>query len=61
MIAFFPSGFNKCLSCNKAFQWANSMIKVIENSINPILEKDKNHYLKLAVKIGVDEGENLAV
>ena len=61
VIAFFPSGFDKYLSCNTAFQCANSMINVIENSINPILEKDKDHYPKLAVKIGIDEGENLAI
>ena len=36
-----------------------SMINVIENGINPILEKDKkDNYPKLAVKIGIDEGEN---
>ena len=38
------------------------MINVIENGINPILEKDKkDNYPKLAVKIGIDEGENLAI
>ncbi|MGI9011422.1 MAG: adenylate/guanylate cyclase domain-containing protein [Nitrososphaeraceae archaeon] len=61
VIAFFPSGFNKYLSCDTAFQCAKSMIDVIENGINPILEKDKDNYPKLAVKIGIDEGENLAI
>jgi class 3 adenylate cyclase len=61
VIAFFPSGFNKYLSCDTAFQCANSMINVIVNGINPILEKDKDHYPRLAVKIGIDEGENLAI
>jgi class 3 adenylate cyclase len=61
VIAFFPSGFNKYLSCDTAFQCGNSMINVIENGINPILEKDKDNYPKLAVKIGIDEGENLAI
>src|SRR5215203_1065 len=61
VIAFFPSGFNKYLSCDTAFRCANSMINVIENGINPILEKDKDNYPKLAVKIGIDEGENLAI
>ena len=61
VIAFFPSGFNKYLSCDTAFSCANSMINVIENGINPILEKDKDNYPKLAVKIGIDEGENLAI
>ena len=41
IISFFPSDFNKYLACDTAFQCANSMINVIENGINPILEKDK--------------------
>jgi adenylate cyclase len=62
VIAFFPSGFNKYLSCETAVQCARSIINVIENDINPILEKDKKYnYPKLAVKIGIDEGENLAI
>jgi adenylate cyclase len=59
VIAFFPSGFNKYLACDKSFQCAKSMINVIENGINPIFEK--NDYPKLDVKIGLDEGENLAI
>ena len=61
VIAFFPSGFNKYLSCDTAFQCAKSMINVIENGINPILEKDKDNYPNLAVKIAIDEGENLVI
>ena len=61
VIACFPSGFNKYLSCDTAVQCARSMINVIENGINPILEKDKDNYPKLAVKIGIDEGENLVI
>ena len=61
IIAFFPSSFNKYLSCDTTILCANSMINVIENNINPILEKDKGNYPKLAVKIGIDEGENLAI
>ena len=62
IIAFFPSGFNKYLSCDTAVQCAKLMINIIENSINPILEKDKKYnYPKLAVKIGLDEGENLVI
>ena len=61
VIAFFPSGFNKYLSCDKAFQCATSMINVIVDGINPILEKDKDNYPNLAVKIAIDEGENLVI
>jgi class 3 adenylate cyclase len=59
VIAFFPAGFNKYLVCDKSFQCAKSMINVIKNGINPIFEKDD--YPKLAIKIGIDEGENVAI
>ncbi len=61
VIACFPSGFNKYLSCDTSFKCAKSMIDVIENGINPIFEKDKDNYPKLSVKIGIDEGDNLAI
>ena len=61
VIAFFPSGFNKYLSCDTSFKCAKSMMNVIENGINPIFEKDKDNYPKLSVKIGIDEGDNLAI
>src|SRR5919199_3417350 len=59
IIAFFPSGYNKLLACDKAVQCANSMITVIKNGINPIL--NRYDYPELRVKIGIDEGENLIV
>ena len=59
VIAFFHVGFNKYLACDKSFQCAKSMIDVIDNGINPIFEKDG--YPELAVKIGIDEGENVAI
>ncbi|MGN6821413.1 MAG: adenylate/guanylate cyclase domain-containing protein [Candidatus Nitrosocosmicus sp.] len=59
VIAFFPAGFNKYLICDRSYQCAKSMINVIENGINPIFEKDD--YPKLAIKIGIDEGENVAI
>lgn len=59
IIAFFSSGFNKYLACDTAVRCAYSMINVIENSINPILEND--NLPKLALKIGIDEGENIAI
>jgi adenylate cyclase len=59
IIAFFPSGYNKLLACDKAVQCAKSMITVIKNGINPIL--NQADYPDLAVKIGVDEGENVIV
>jgi hypothetical protein len=59
VIAFFPIGFNKYLACDKSFRCAKSMINVIEDGINPIFEKDG--YPKLAAKISMDEGENVAI
>jgi adenylate cyclase len=59
IIAFFPSGYNKLLACDKAVQCANSMITVIKNGINPIL--NQYDYPDLCIKIGIDEGENVIV
>jgi len=59
IIAFFPSSYNKLLACDKAVQCAESMITVIKNGINPIL--NRSDYPELIVKIGIDEGENVIV
>src|SRR5215212_1272639 len=59
IIAFFPSVYNKLLACDKAVQCANSMITVIKNGINPIL--NQYDYPELCVKLGIDEGENVIV
>ena len=59
VIAFFSSGYNKLLACDKAVQCAKSMITVIKNGINPIL--NQYDYPELSVKIGIDEGENVIV
>jgi class 3 adenylate cyclase len=59
VIAFFPAGYNKLLACDKAVQCANSMITIIKNGINPIL--NQHDYPELCVKIGIDEGENVIV
>jgi class 3 adenylate cyclase len=59
VIAFFPSGYNKLLACDKAVQCAKSMITVIKNGINPVL--NQYDYPELSVKIGIDEGENVIV
>ncbi|HYF98804.1 MAG TPA: adenylate/guanylate cyclase domain-containing protein [Candidatus Saccharimonadales bacterium] len=57
VIAFFPSGFNKYLTCDNAYRCAKSMISIIKFGINPILSK--HDFPNLAVKIGIDEGENI--
>lgn len=59
VIAFFPASYNKYLACDKAVQCARSMITVVKNGINPIL--NQYDYPELGVKIGADEGENVIV
>ena len=59
VIAFFPSIYNKLLACDVALRCAKSMITVIKNGINPIL--NQYDYPELSVKIGLDEGENVIV
>ncbi|MEO9295727.1 MAG: adenylate/guanylate cyclase domain-containing protein [Nitrososphaera sp.] len=59
VIAFFPASYNKYMACDKAVQCARSMITVVKNGINPIL--NQYDYPELGVKIGVDEGENVIV
>jgi adenylate cyclase len=59
VIAFFSSGFNKYLACDKAVRCAQSMINVVKDGISPIL--NKHDYPELRVKVGIDEGENNVV
>jgi adenylate cyclase len=59
VIAFFYSGFNKYLACDKAVRCAQSMVNVLKNGISPIL--NKYDYPELMVKVGIDEGENVVV
>ena len=59
VISFFPSSYNKLLACDNAIYCAQSMITVIRNGINPIL--NQYDYPELSLKIGIDEGENTIV
>jgi class 3 adenylate cyclase len=59
VISFFPASFNKLLACDRAVQCARSMLTVIKNGINPIL--NQYDYPELNVKLGMDEGENVIV
>jgi len=59
VIAFFPPGFNRYLTCDKVVRCAQSMINAIKNGINPIL---KNYdYPELSLRIGITEGEIVVV
>jgi class 3 adenylate cyclase len=59
VVAFFPIDHSKFLTCTNAIDCAKSMISVIKNGINPIL--NQYDYPELSVKIGLDEGENVIV
>jgi class 3 adenylate cyclase len=59
IIAFFPASYNALLACDRAVQCARSMLTVIKNGINPIL--NQYDYPELSIKIGIDEGENVIV
>ena len=59
VISFFPASYNKLLACDRAVQCARSMLAVVRNGINPIL--NQYDYPELNVKIGMDEGENVIV
>jgi len=59
IIAFFPASYNALLACDRAVQCARSMLTVVKNGINPIL--NQYDYPELGVKIGMDEGINVIV
>ena len=59
VISLFPAGYNKLLACDRAVQCSKSMLTVVKNGINPIL--NQYDYPELNVKIGMDEGENVVV
>ena len=59
VIALFPSSYNKLMACDNAIYCAQSMITVVRNGINPIL--NQYDYPELSIKIGIDEGENVIV
>jgi len=59
VIAFFPSLSNKYIVCDKAVRCGISMLTIIKNGLNPIL--NQYDYPDLSAKIGIDEGENIIV
>src|ERR671931_418081 len=60
IIAFFVSNSGDLhLPCINAINCARSMIKVIQEGVNPILEQ--NDYPEINVRIGIDAGENAVV
>lgn len=59
VIGYFPAEESQLQPADNAVMCAKSMISVIQNGINPIL--NQYDYPDLAVKIGIDYGENMIV
>ncbi len=59
VIAFFLSTSNRIIACMNSVRCARSILSVVKNGINPIL--NQYDYPELSVKIGIDEGENVVV
>ena len=56
---FFLSDNNLYLPCNNAVNCARTMIKVMQDGINPIL--NDIDYPEMGVRVGIDAGENVVV
>jgi adenylate cyclase len=60
ILAFFFTGDNNLyLPCSNAVNCARTMIRVMQDGINPIL--NDNDYPEMGVRVGVDAGENVVV
>lgn len=59
VIGYFVAEANRLMSADNAVNCARSMITVLRDGINPIL--DQYDYPELKVKIGIDEGEVIIV
>lgn len=56
---FFPSDNSLYLPCSNAVNCGRSMIRVMQDGINPIL--NDNDYPEMGVRVGIDVGENVVV
>ncbi len=56
VIAYFPADINYYLACDTAVNCARSMITIVQQGINPVL--NQYDYQELQVKIGIDGGEH---
>ena len=59
IMAFFLATDDKYLPCINAVNCAHSMIKIIREGINPIL--NQYDYAEMNVRVGIDLGENVVV
>jgi adenylate cyclase len=56
---FFLSDNNLYLPCSNAVNCARTMIRVMQDGINPIL--NDNDYPEMGVRVGIDVGENVVI
>jgi adenylate cyclase len=59
IMAFFPAKDDKYLPCVNAVNCARSMIRIMREGINPIL--NQYDYAEMNVRVGIDLGENVVV
>jgi class 3 adenylate cyclase len=59
IMAFFPATDDAYLPCVNAVNCARSMIKIMREGINPIL--NQYDYPEMNVRVGIDLGENVVV
>ena len=59
VIAYFPADVNYYLACDRAVNCTSSMITIVQQGINPVL--NQYDYPELQVKIGIDAGEHSIV
>jgi len=59
VIAYFPADVNYYMACDTAVNCTSSMITVLRQGINPVL--NQYDYPELHVKIGIDAGEHAVI
>jgi len=59
VIAYFPADVNYYLACDTAVNCTSSMITILQQGINPVL--NQYDYPELEVKIGIDAGEHSVI
>jgi class 3 adenylate cyclase len=59
IIAYFPADVKYYLACDKSINCASSMLTILQQGINPVL--NQYDYPELQVKIGIDAGEHSVI
>lgn len=59
VIGYFVAANNSLLAADKAVECAKSMVCIVKEGINPVL--DQYYYPEMHVKVGIDYGESVVV